>query len=368
MDRLLLVDNDKANLKTIAEGLKGSGRFEIATALESKQAVNLLNNQAVSLLISGIHLPDFDGVELLAYMTRMFSSTPCIAMLDPGQPAPWFAGQKTPQNVLEFIEKPIQVKDLIYKINLCLRLKEQGVIEKGMTLKNFLPLIETVKKSCLVEAKCGKKSKGHLSFFRGILIDARFENKVGDAAVTDMLEWEGVKISISRLPGNVKGIPISIPLMEKIGVSWEKQPANPDTAIIETPVVQTEKETLDPALTAKLDASLKKYAGVLKTIKGYQGLAVLNEAGQVLAADFTEAAVDFNKFSADFTAILNQCSFAASRQGFLKCTGFTVHTEKGIIILIPSGNYRFIGLLSPEGNGFFMQIQLEKTIPQILKQ
>ena len=129
-----------------------------------------------------------------------------------------------------------------------------------------------------------------------------------------------------------------------------------------------EEMPTDPAFIDHLERSLKKYAGVLKTIKGYLGLAVLNANGHVLAADAAGAPFDFNSFSPDFTAIFNQCSITASRQGFDKCTGLTAHTEKGVIIIIPSGNYRFIGLMSPEGNGFFMQVQLEKIIPQMLKQ
>jgi hypothetical protein len=128
----------------------------------------------------------------------------------------------------------------------------------------------------------------------------------------------------------------------------------------------SEEPPSDPALIKQLDASLKRFTGILKTIKGYLGLAVANANGRVLAADFAGAPIDFDRFSADFMAILNQCSFAAGRQGFQACTGFTVHTEKAILILIPVGNYRFIGLMAPEGNGYFMQVQLEKIIPQII--
>ena len=94
----------------------------------------------------------------------------------------------------------------------------------------------------------------------------------------------------------------------------------------------------------------------------------MNTNGHVLAADFAETPIDFNRFSAEFTAILNQCNFVAARQGFQKCNGFTVHTEKSVLSMIAAGNYHFISLMSPEGNGFFMQVQLEKIIPQILRQ
>lgn len=372
MDRLLVVDSDKQNVKTITEGLSKSGHFEVLVAFDSKTAVHLINNNSISVLISGLHLPDFDGVELLAHMTRAFPSTPCIAMLDPGQPKPWFIEQTTHRNTLEFIEKPIAFDNLISLINICIQLKNKGITEKGMTLKNFLPLIETAKKSCQMEVKSGKKNKGLLFFFRGSLIDARCENKIGDAAVTEMIEWDSVKISISRLPANKKEIPIGIPLMNKLGVSWEKKSPVVQTVAAIEPIPLPEGPPPDPAVIAKLDAALKKYSGVLKTIKGYLGLAVLSPGGNVLASDFTGAPIDFKSFSPEFSAILNQCRMAADQKNFNKCTAVTVHTEKGVIIMIPAdagqfGSYLFIGLMSPEGNGFFMQVQLEKIIPQILK-
>ena len=181
-----------------------------------------------------------------------------------------------------------------------------------------------------------------------------------------MLEWDSVKISISKLPVSIRSAKIEVALMDKIGVSWEKKADTPE------PLPQLPDEPPpDPAIVAKLENSLKKYAGILKTIKGYMGLAILNPSGKVLTADTTDESIDFNKFSANFTAILNQSSKTARLKEFEKCTCFTMHTPKGIIIMMSSdvtksGNYRFIVLMSPDGNGFFMQIQLEKTIPQIL--
>jgi len=66
-----------------------------------------------------------------------------------------------------------------------------------------------------------------------------------------------------------------------------------------------------------------------------------------------------------------QCSKTVSQKGLDQCTGLTVHTKKAIIIMMTSdvykeGNFRFVGLMSPDSNGFFMQSQLLRVIPQIL--
>jgi hypothetical protein len=291
-------------------------------------------------------------------------------MMDPGHPRPWFIKQDMQENLLEFIEKPVHIDSLGSLINKGLRLKKQGTADKGMNIKNFLPLVDAFKKSCQMEIRSDKKNRGRMYFLRGSLIEAHCEIKIGEAAFAEMLEWDNCKISVSRLPSNKKEDLVGIDLMNRIGVTWEKMSLTttfPSIADTITPLAAAEEPPADPDVIERLEASLKKYAGVLKTIKGYQGLAVLNANGHVLAADAAGAPFDFAKFSPDFTAIFNQSSFAAGRQGFEKCTGFTAHTEKGVILMIPAGNYRFIALLSPEGNGFFMQVQLEKIIPQIMK-
>jgi DNA-binding response OmpR family regulator len=373
MDKLLIVDSDKKTVTDIADALIKLKRFETLTAFDSKTAVDLINHHTISVLISGFHLPDFDGIELFAYMTRAFPATPCIAMMDPGHPRPWFIRQDSPENLLEYIEKPIDFETLVQLINNSLRLKKHSIAEKGIRLRNLLPLIDAFKKSCQMEIRNEKKNRGRIYFLKGNLIEAHCDAKIGEAALAEMLEWEHCKISISRLPATKKEDLVGVALMNRIGVTWEKQriatTIPPISNITETiaPLAVAEETPPDPAVIARLEGSLKKYAGVLKTIKGYLGLAVLNTSGQVLAADAAGEPVDFKRFSPDFTAMFNQCCISAARQGFDKCTGLTAHTEKGVIIMIPAGNYRFIGLMSPDGNGFFMQVQLEKIIPQIMK-
>jgi len=366
MDKVLLVDSDQAESVKISKKFKALNRFEVLTASDAKSAVDILNKTQISVLISGLKLFGFGGVELIAYMTRSHPETPCIAMLDPGQRKPWFNKPKIHEDILYFVEKPLEYGTLASTISSCINLIHKGLTSKGMALTNFLPLIEATGKTCQADVKTGRKKIGRLYFSKGALADARWEKKIGDAALMEMLGWDSVKISISKLPVSIRSANIEIALMDKIGVSWEKKEDTPDSL----PQLPDEPPP-DPAIVAKIENSIKKHIGILKTIKGYKGLAILSPNGKVLTADIADASVDFNKFSADFTAILNQSSKTARLKEFEKCSCFTMHTPKGIIIMMSSdvtmsGNYRFIVLMSPDGNGFFMQIQLEKTIPMIL--
>jgi predicted regulator of Ras-like GTPase activity (Roadblock/LC7/MglB family) len=366
MDKVLIVDSDQKELTKIKNNLKAANRFEILTASDAKAAVDILHKTSISVLVSGLKLFGFGGVELIAYMTRSHPSTPCIAILDPGQSKPWFNKPKVHEDTLYYIEKPLEYRTLASMISNGINLISQDLTSKGMSLTNFLPLIETTGKTCQADVRTGRKKVGKLYFSKGGIVDAQWEKKIGDAALIEMLGWDSVKISISKLPVGIRSAKIEVALMDKIGVSWEKKQDTPD-CLPQLPDVPPP----DPAIVSKLENSLTKYVGRFKTIKGYKGLAILSSNGNVLIADTTGESIDFKKFSADFTKILNLSSKTARLKEFEKCTCFTIHTPKGIIIMMSSdvtksGNFRFIVLMSPDGNGYFMQSQLEKTIPQIL--
>lgn len=81
--------------------------------------------------------------------------------------------------------------------------------------------------------------------------------------------------------------------------------------------------------------------------------------------------IDFDKFSADFAEVFNQGDKAASKHNFECCTSVTLLTPNGLLIMMKSddyehGSYCFMVLMAPDGNGFFMQVQLAKLMPRIL--
>lgn len=375
MEKILIIDSDPETLSTVQKGWAGSNRYELITAPNAKKAVDLLNAHTFSVLVSGLHLPDFDGVELIAYMTRSFPSTHCIALLDSGRTPPRFTDHSDHEAILSYLEKPVNLERLTAKIDHGIRLRQTGRTQSGMALKHFLPLIYITGKTCRMDARYGRKEKGSLFFFRGGLVDAVLDNKIGDAATTEIIAWDSVKISIAKLPPNMKDETVQVSLMERIGVTWEKEkPAAEPINVVcmkELPSIGPEERPPDPETVARVESGLKKYAGVMKSIKGYIGLAVLSPGGAIIATNTAVHVPDLTEFYTEITAILNQCDQTADRRGFQKCTGFTMHTPKGIIMMItaaPSTDeyLHFVALMSPEANGFFMRIQLEKLIPQIL--
>jgi len=374
MDKVLIVDSDNDNIDRIIKGFKELHHFELLTAQSGKSAISILKKTKITVLITDIKLSDIDGVQLLAYMTRNHPSTPCIVMLAQGKPRPWFTDRTGHEDVLYYLEKPFEFGSLASIIFVGLNLKDEGLTLKGMTLKNFLPLIVLSRKTCQMEVISGSQKKGYLYFDTGVLLDAHYNNTTGDQAAKDMAKWESVSISFSRLPKNKNEQKINTKLLEIAGAIW-KEKSTPKPLPKQAPAKEPVKTAPPPPSPvvgqSKMQTALSRHVGILKTIKGYKGLSILSPDGKILAYDVADESVDFKGFAKEFNNMFAQCSKTVTQKGLDRCTGLTVHTKKAVIIMMTSdvykqGNFRFIGLMSPEGNGFFMQSQLLRVIPQIL--
>lgn len=392
MDNVLIVDGDREHLAVIRKGFKELHHFELLTALNGKTAIETLQQTRVSVVAVNTLLPDMDGVDLVAYLTRDHAATPCIIMIEPDKPSPVFSDGTGREAVLSYIEKPFAFGSLASMIFTGLNLKDEGMTIKGMTLQRLLPLASLCGKTCRMEVTSGKNKKGFLYFNNGRLLDALFNNQSGEDIARQMAAWDQIMITIAPLPEK-RNIPrIKSQLIDIAGAKW-KQKARPGEAPKKSPAAagagprleakitpataSSQATTIPPAVAStpepasRLERALKRYSLSLRAIKGYRGLAILSPEGHVLAADTAGGPLDFSNFAAEFNNVISYCNKTASQKGFDQCTGVTLHTKKGIIIMMASdvykyGNFRFIGLMTPDANGYFMQVQLEKAIPQIL--
>lgn len=380
MDKVLIVDNDIENIKSIENGFKELHHFKLLTATDGKMAIDILQQTKIAVVVANISLPGIDGAELVAYMSRNYGSIPCVLMVDPGKPKPWFTHRASNEEILYYIEKPIEFGALATVIFVGLNLKDEGLTRKGLTLRNYLPAMALARKTCQLEVVSGSQRKGFLYFSEGVLLNAECNGTSGDAAAKEMAGWEGVSLSISALPQRHQTQRIETKLMEIAGAIWRQKAKSAPSEKPSQPAAPPRPPQPKPAPAAppqpaaglsKFQEAASRSAGILKTIKGYKGFAVLNPGGDILAMDNVDDSIDIKSFVAEFNDLFAKCSLSVSKKGMDRCTGFTVHTQKAIVIMLASdvykeGNFRFIGIMAPDGNGYFMQTQLSKIIPQIL--
>ncbi|MBS3731322.1 MAG: response regulator, partial [Desulfobacterales bacterium] len=195
MDKVLIVDNDRENLSKVREGFKDLHHFELITETNVKAAIDKLRASRISVLATGIHLPQKDGLELLAFMTRHFPSIPCIIMLEENDPKPWFSDRTGHTGVLYFLKKPISFGRLASAIFVGLNLRDEGQTRHGMNMKNFLPLVAIARKTCRLEVRSGAREKGFFYFDAGKLINARVDEMEGDKAAKRIAGWQNIQLN-----------------------------------------------------------------------------------------------------------------------------------------------------------------------------
>ncbi len=193
---ILVVDDDKMILRLAAEALKDyAGGFNVITASDGKQALQILNASGADLVITDLKMPVMDGYELLSYMSKNHRNIPIIVMTGFGSPE--IAKQLRQKGILHYIEKPFEINVLREKISEVLSVGSKGYIH-GFTLANFLQTVELEQKSITLRIR-SKMRIGYLHLEEGELIDAETDELKGEAAATEILCWDDAEIEIQGI-------------------------------------------------------------------------------------------------------------------------------------------------------------------------
>ena len=111
MDKVLIVCDNSKFLDILKEGLqKYEGQFEVLTASGGEEAVELLNRERVSVLVTDLVMPIVGGPELLTHMTYKHPATPCIVMTEHSSPE--INKRAAREDAFRYFKKPFDCNDL----------------------------------------------------------------------------------------------------------------------------------------------------------------------------------------------------------------------------------------------------------------
>ena len=370
MDKVLIVDGNADFVASLKDGLDKMHQFEVLTASDGEAAVEILSKDKVSVFVTDINTPKLDGLELLAYITQEHASTPCIVMTDYGKP--WFRKRMDQQEVLYHLEKPFEIGALASAIFVGLNLRDEGMNYRGMTMSSILPLIEIEQKTCRMEIKTAGKGKGYLYFDEGVLIDAHFKGLTGEKAALEISEWDRIVIKFSDLPRRRTRTRVKTHLMDMAGATWMREEtelldedAGPEAFLDET---TASEPPIDPQTA---DMVLQRQLEEFKSIKGYLAVAVVSRDGDVLASDQWPGNLDLERLAVGVSSIFSVSEETIAQIGFPQGEALTLHTQNGIVLLVSSqmetvADIRLMGITAPDGNWFYMKVQLENLFPKLM--
>ncbi len=362
MKKIVIVDDENNFLLSLKDGLgEFSDKFSISLANNGQEALVLLAEEDVNLVITDIKMDVMDGFELLAEMSNKYSDIPVIVMTAFGSSE--IEDRLESMGAFQYIEKPIEFADLIEKVNEGLAAAEKGHIT-GVSLSSFMQLLSLDKKTCTLRVTSGHHM-GTVFFSNGELLDAFTESLQGQDAALEIASWDPVEIEIQHLCRQREQVieaPLGYILIESARMKDEKAEQDADGSTGESAVEQSassstetvgqpreidpaslvqppddamnlvlEEEALSPEVTVLMD--------VITSIEGVNKIVVAQKDGSIVVETNEGGA-----FCPYYAALVSQVSRMNKELRTSAPRIFILNEQVGSKVLIVNGAQVFVAI------------------------
>lgn len=209
MKNVLVVDSDQAMLQTLTGILKSQGGFLKVFALtNTRQAIDLLQETPIDIVITAIRLPKVDGFRLVAKFTKDYPLIKVIIMTKDAHPLLRASIKRFPSAV--HLDQSRDISMLTKRVFTELQIDYGGRV-RGINLSSFLQMMELERCTCTLRVT-SKDLVGSLWLKDGQLIAAKSQTGNGEKAALEIVSWKNVFIDIDYATHEVEQ-QISMPLM-----------------------------------------------------------------------------------------------------------------------------------------------------------
>lgn len=132
MFSILVVEDDEILNKMICAKLKQE-QYKVLTAFDGEEAVKIMENEHIDLIISDIMMPNMDGYELTKELRSVNYNLPILMVTAKNQIDDMENGFLVGAD--DYMIKPINLKEMIIRVKALLR-RAQIVNEKKLSFKN----------------------------------------------------------------------------------------------------------------------------------------------------------------------------------------------------------------------------------------
>lgn len=312
MRNVLIVDDEPSLLLSIESGFENQQeRFTVITAGNGQEALEVLDLHKIDLVITDLSMPVMDGFTLLANMSHKHPEIPNIVMSAFGTPK--MENQLKSLGTFQFLDKPLDFDALEECITSALdTLDEQKGSISGLSLANFLQLIEADHKTCTLAVFNNSGKKGMLHFSSGKILGASTGDLTADKAVIEMLTWDNVKITLQELKKDSQECQIHSELMPLLMEGARHKDETEATFSSFDEIIESfnklEPETKYDSryntkgdYTAGLNNILKEMADEMD---GVLSIQVTGIKDGITVAAHNPTGIDVNAFSAKYTMVM----------------------------------------------------------------
>ena len=197
MSTVLIVDDDLGLQKILGLSLqKYSDEFNVLFAAHGEEAVVILEQQTVDLLVTDIKMPKMDGLALLSHMSVNYPSVPCIVLTSYTIPG---LEQRLSRSIFRFLKKPVNPVDLAGLIRGGLEQAGKDGTLSGVSLAGLMQIVEAEEKTCVLVVYVDGRKQGKMYFQGGVLYDAVSDKLQGEDAALQLIALEDAQLKYQKL-------------------------------------------------------------------------------------------------------------------------------------------------------------------------
>ena len=199
MKTILVVDNDPITLYIIVGLLKTRSNFMKVIAADSiRQAIEVINSEAVDLVITGMHIPEPDAFQFSLLLSGTLDLPIIVVTSNASEMFRKKIGTLT--SVVHF-DQMLDIRLLVRRIFTELEIDYGGQVQ-GINLSTLLQMLEVEKRSCTLLISAKSKS-GTVYLADGRPVAAKTGKLSGKAAALLLLNWKNVVIDIDYRPMDI---------------------------------------------------------------------------------------------------------------------------------------------------------------------
>ena len=192
---IMIVDDEIVFVQSIEKFiLKMDNHYIIKTAYNGKEALEILENEKIDLMLLDINMPIMDGIQLLTELHNRNIWLPTIILTS-------ISFKKKDESfrtfgIVEFLRKPIVLGELFLRIRKILKIRENKEIIYGLSLANIMQILEIEKITGVLTVNF-EKGDGRLFFKEGRLVDIEVKGLSEDEAMAECLKPDEGKYQVS---------------------------------------------------------------------------------------------------------------------------------------------------------------------------
>lgn len=182
---VLVVEDERATQNLCRVGLRGLAGFQILVANNGAEAVEVIREQTVHVLVTDLNMPVMDGFNLIAWVSERYPHIPVLVMTSMGEAE----HMNVPLNLgaLRIFTKPVRLSLLMDEIRAAAAREPDGLV-RGIGLNSLLQLMEWERKNATLIVR-GGPGVGLLYVKQGQLIHAAYKDQPSLEAAYTVLRW-----------------------------------------------------------------------------------------------------------------------------------------------------------------------------------